>query len=243
MKLSSTVITIGIFFLIGILILSNSYKYKFRSSEGISVVGMAQVDFTSDLIVWEGNFTRKSADLKTAYAKLKEDEILIRAYLKEKGIPDSEVVISSVNLQQEFKTSYGNNGELISNTFSNYSLTQTVKIESNNIVKVEKISREATELIEKGIELSSMPPRYYYTKLTDLKMDLLAKASADAKQRASVIAESVGSALGNLKKAIMGVFQITGKNSNEEYSYGGSYNTSEKNKTATITIRVEYGLN
>jgi len=243
MKLSSTVITIGIFFLIGILILSNSYKYKFRSSEGISVVGMAQVDFTSDLIVWEGNFTRKSADLKTAYAKLKEDEILIRAYLKEKGIPDSEVVISSVNLQQEFKTSYGNNGELISNTFSNYSLTQTVKIESNNIVKVEKISREATELIEKGIELSSMPPRYYYTKLTDLKMDLLAKASADAKQRANVIAESVGSALGNLKKAIMGVFQITGKNSNEEYSYGGSYNTSEKNKTATITIRVEYGLN
>jgi hypothetical protein len=204
---------------------------------------MAQVDFTSDLIVWEGNFTRKSADLKTAYAKLKEDEILIRAYLKEKGIPDSEVVISSVNLQQEFKTSYGNNGELISNTFSNYSLTQTVKIESNNIVKVEKISREATELIEKGIELSSMPPRYYYTKLTDLKMDLLAKASADAKQRANVIAESVGSALGNLKKAIMGVFQITGKNSNEEYSYGGSYNTSEKNKTATITIRVEYGLN
>ena len=51
--------------------------------------------------------------------------------------------------------------------------------------------------------------------------------------------ESVDSKLGKMKKAVMGVFQITGKNSSEEYSYGGSYNTSEKNKTASITIRME----
>jgi hypothetical protein len=40
----------------------------------------------------------------------------------------------------------------------------------------------------------------------------------------------------------MGVFQITGKNSTEEYSYGGSYNTSERYKTASITIRMDYLL-
>jgi len=38
----------------------------------------------------------------------------------------------------------------------------------------------------------------------------------------------------------MGVFQITGKNNNEEYSYGGSFNTSSRLKTASITLRVEY---
>jgi len=243
MKLNSTSIIISISFLVGMLILSSAYKYKFRSNEGISVVGMAQVDFTSDLIVWEGTFNRESPDLKSAYASLKADELLIRSYLKEKGIPDSSIIISSVNLQQEFKSSYSTSGELISNVFSDYSLTQTVKIESSDILKVEKISRESTELIEKGIELSSMTPSYYYTKLSDLKMDLLAKASADAKQRATVISKSVNSSLGNLKKAVMGVFQITGKNSNEEYSYGGSYNTSEKNKTASITIRMDYLLN
>jgi hypothetical protein len=73
-------------------------------------------------------------------------------------------------------------------------------------------------------------------------MDLLSKASADAKLRAEAIAKSVDSDLGKMKKAVMGVFQITGRNSTEEYSYGGSYNTSEKNKTASITIRMEYGL-
>lgn len=242
MKLNSTPIIIGIAAIAAALIISNAYKYKFRSTEGISVVGMAQVDFTSDLIVWEGSYTRKSADLKAAYAQLKQDELLIRSYLNEKGIPDSSFVISSVSIGQEYKPTYGTSGELVSNIFSNYTLTQTVKVESTAISTIEKISRESTALIEKGIELSSMTPSYYYTKLSDLKMDLLAKASADAKQRASVIAKSVNSDLGTLKKAVMGVFQITGKNSNDEYSYGGSYNTTEKNKTASITIRMDYML-
>ncbi len=41
----------------------------------------------------------------------------------------------------------------------------------------------------------------------------------------------------------MGVFQITGKNSNEDYSYGGAFNTSAKNKTGSITIKMEFAAN
>jgi hypothetical protein len=73
-------------------------------------------------------------------------------------------------------------------------------------------------------------------------MDLLAKASADARQRAETIARSVDSRLDRLKRADMGVFQITGKNSNEDYSYGGAFNTTDKQKTASITIRMDYRL-
>ncbi len=71
-------------------------------------------------------------------------------------------------------------------------------------------------------------------------MDLLARASADAKQRAQTIAKNAGNSLGNLRKATMGVFQITGKNSNEDYSYGGAFNTSSKIKTGSITIKMEF---
>jgi len=242
MNRNTTAIILALSVIISSFILVNGYKYRFRSAEGISVVGMAQVNFTSDLIVWEGKYLRKSKDLKEAYAILKEDENSIRAYLRSKGITDSSVIISAVNIQQTFDTRYGSRGEVVSNDFSGYVLSQSVKIESRDIERIEKLSREVTELIEKGIELSSEPPSYYYTRLADLKMDLLAKASADAKLRANTIAESVNSKLGNLKKSVMGVFQITGKNSNEEYSYGGSYNTSDKNKTASITIRMEYML-
>ena len=124
--------------------------------------------------------------------------------------------------------------------FSGYNLTQTVKVESGNVDKVEKISREVTELIESGIELNSLAPDYYYSKLKDVKIDLLGQASADARSRAETIAKNSGSSLGKLRKANMGVFQITGKNSNENYSYGGVFNTSQKNKTGSITIKMEF---
>jgi hypothetical protein len=238
----TTPIVIALTAIIASLILVEGYKYRFKSAEGVSVVGMAQVDFSSDLIVWEGNYNRKSMDLKTAYASIKQDELMLREYLKKKGIPDSAMIFGAVNLTKEYNTNFGSNGEVLSNSFSGFALAQNFKVESKDITLVERLSREVTELIEKGIELNSFAPRYYYTRLADLKMDLLSKASADAKLRAEAIAKSVDSDLGKMKKAVMGVFQITGRNSTEEYSYGGSYNTSEKNKSASITIRMEYGL-
>ena len=33
---------------------------------------------------------------------------------------------------------------------------------------------------------------------------------------------------------------ITGKHSNEEYSYGGAFNISNKFKTASSTLKVDY---
>ncbi len=94
--------------------------------------------------------------------------------------------------------------------------------------------------MKNGIEFNSHKPDYYYSKLNELKIDLLAKASEDAKLRSEAIAKSAGMGLGKLKKATMGVFQITGKNNNENYSYGGSFNTNSREKTASITLRVEY---
>ncbi|WP_262915394.1 SIMPL domain-containing protein [Niabella ginsengisoli] len=118
-------------------------------------------------------------------------------------------------------------------------MSQTVKVESNDIPKVEALSREITELIQTGIELNSPEPLYFYTKLSDLKLDLLAKAAEDARKRADIIAKNTGGSIGSVSKANMGIFQITGKNSNEDYSYGGAFNTASKNKTASITVNLE----
>jgi uncharacterized protein len=223
-------------------ILANAYKYKFKTSETISVTGLAEKDFVSDQIVWTGNYSRKMMDLKSAYTLLKEDEGKIRTYLKEKAIAENEMVFSAVTIDKDFTTKFDADGKQIGNEFTGYNLKQDVTVDSKNIEKVEKISREVTELIQSGIEFNSSSPSYYYTKLSELKLDLLAKASADAKQRAETIAKNSGSSLGKIKKATMGIFQITGKNSNEDYSYGGAFNTSSKNKTASITTKIEYAV-
>lgn len=242
MKSYLSALIIGVSVLLSFYILSRAYTYKFRTNENVSVVGLAEIDFTSDLIVWEGSFTRKNFSLKDAYAALKNDENEIRNYLRSKDIPDSSVIFSSVDIMKEHINSFDRNGNISGSVFNGYNLTQRVKIESMDIDKVEKLSREVTGLIEKGIELNSAAPMYFYTRLASLKMDLLAKASADAKARAETIAESAGSHLGRPRKANMGVFQITGKNKNENFSYGGSFNTIDKFKTASVTVRIEYQL-
>lgn len=231
---------IALSIIIGLWIIGNAYNYKFRTSETISVTGLAETDFTSNLIVWNGAFNRNSIELKTAYASLKEDESVIKEYLNSKGIVDSNIVFSSVTVTKNFQRKFDDKGNEISTEFTGYTLTGNVKVESTDIERVEKLSREITELLEKGIELTSNAPEYYYTKLNELKIDLLAKASQDSKVRAETIANNSGGSLGGIKKATMGVFQITGKNSNEDYSYGGAFNTSNKLKTASITLKVDY---
>jgi len=233
-------VVIALAVIIGLWIIGNAYKYKFKSSETISVTGLAEIDFTSDLIVWSGTFNRYGFELKTAYSTLKQDETAIKAYLNSKGIPDSNIVFSSVNITKNYQRKYDDKGNEISADFSGYTLTGKVRVESRDINRVEKLSREITELLEKGIELNSNEPQYYYTKLNELKIDLLAKASEDAKTRAETIAKNSGGSLGGIKKATMGVFQITGKNANEDYSYGGAFNTTSKEKTASITLKVDY---
>ena len=153
----------------------------------------------------------------------------------------NEVVFSAVEIEKEYETQRYPDGSEIT-TFARYKLSQKVNIESKNVNLVELVSREVTELINDGIELSSNEPRYYYTKLADLKIDLLAAAAKDARIRAEKIAENAGASLGEMETGDMGIFQITGQNSNEDYSWGGTFNTSSRSKTASITVRVNFSL-
>ncbi|MFM2135108.1 MAG: hypothetical protein RL021_508 [Bacteroidota bacterium] len=221
-------------------LLGNSWNYRYKSQETISVTGLSTKDFSSDLIVWNGSYSRKSLELRLAYTQLKADETNIRNYLVKKGIAEKEIVFSSIEIDKQFSYRYDENGRQTGSEFTGYNLTQRVKVESRNIGRVEEVSRQVTELIEQGIEFYSSEPSYYYTKLADLKLDLLAKAAADARKRAQTIAENSGTAISGVRKATMGVFQITGQNSNEDYSYGGVFNTGSREKTASITIRMEF---
>ena len=230
---------VGVCIVLGALIIGNAYKYKFKERRTIRVTGSAETNFTSDLIAWNGSYNRTAFDLKGAYAQLKQDENNIKSYLKRKGITEKEIIFSSVKIDKQFTTKYTDEGRMTGSEFTGYNLTQNVKVQSNDIAKVEALSREITELIETGIELNSPEPLYFYTKLADLKLDLLAKAAEDAKKRAEIIAKNTGGSIAGVNRANMGIFQITGQNSDEDYSYGGAFNTSSKNKTASITVNLE----
>jgi hypothetical protein len=144
-------------------------------------------------------------------------------------------------MNENYDYEYNQDGRIIKTTFSGYTLTQGIVMKSTEVDKIEQISRDITQLIDFGVEFFSMPPEYYYTKLDELKLDLIAKSSENTRIRAETIVRESGAKISKLRSASLGIFQITPENSSTDtYSYEGSFDVSSKNKTAFITTRLEY---
>lgn len=178
----------------------------------ITVTGSAKKQIKSDYVTWKGTFSRQSANLSDAYSKLQGDLEKVKTYLSREGITESDYTVSSINTQVNYEVLP--NGYMSSNVDS-YRLYQDIDLRSGDIDKITKISRESTKLIQDGVQFQSMQPMYFYTKIADLKIDMLALATKDARNRAQKIAENSGAKLETLKTAKMGVFQITPINSND----------------------------
>lgn len=222
------------------IVLGRAYTYKYRSQDTIVVTGLGETEFVSDLIVWSGVLTAESQSAAAGYAQLEANKQKVQKYLTEKGIPADAVVFEFVNVDKQYESVYGPNGHWAGQRFTGYMLRQRFTVESTDVEKVEVVSREISSLIAQGVAIEAYAPDYYYTKLDDVKMGLIETASADARNRATKIAANAGTKIGHVASARMGVFQITGANSNEEFSAGGSFNTSSRTKKARITMRIEY---
>ena len=223
-------------------VLGRAYTYKFRSQDTIVVTGLGETEFSSDLIVWSGTLTAEAQNAAAGYAEIEASKAKVQQYLTAKGLPAEAVVFEFVNVDKQFSPVYNANGNWAGQRFSGYALRQRFTVESKEVEKVETISREISSLIAQGVSIEAYAPDYYYTKLDDVKMGLIETASADARTRAEKIADNAGATIGRVASARMGVFQITGANSNEEFSAGGSFNTSSRNKKARITMRIEYRI-
>ncbi len=242
MKQHLTAVIFALAIVLSSIVLGNAFLKRSQAQAKISVTGLGETDFISDLIVWEGLFEKQAYTLGEAYSGLEKDRKAVTEYLNSKGIASEEIVFSAVQSRQNTRAEYSPEGRFMGETFLGYILSQNISIESKEVEKVEKIAREITELLNKEIQFYSQAPRYYFTQLADLKIELISKATEDARIRAETIAKNSGATLGDLIVANMGIFQITGQNSGEDYSWGGTFNTSSKAKTASITMKLDYQI-
>lgn len=219
-----------------------SYK-KTTGSGGLNATGSANCDFESDLVVWRGSFTAYGTTAQEAYRIIKKDAEVTNDYLVKNGVTEEEMIFSSVSIAPRWEYEYDQYGYQTGKQFiSGYDLNQQITVTSNDIDKVDSISRDITQLIASNVEFSSGVPEYYYTKLDELKLKLIEEATQNAKTRINLMAEGTGSSTGRLLNANLGVFQITAQNTNSEYSYGGSFDTSSRSKTASITVKLNYSV-
>ena len=249
-KIKSSII-IGAAIIITAWILGKSFQNRNQNLDSISVIGLGTKDFVSDEILWSGSFNAQSMDIKTAYNKIVSDQKIVRDFFISKGFKTNEFSFGAVNFQKKFKEIRSENNENSYQTryeqvFDGYEASQTITFSAKKnpqlMKRIEEVSSKTSELINSGIELNSNSIQYTYSDLPSLKQSLIENATKDASERAQKIVKTADGSLGKLKSASMGVFQITGQGSTEEDSYGGNFDTYSKNKTARITVRLEYEL-
>lgn len=240
MKANSKYIIIALAIVLAAWLLGRAYTYKYRSQDTIVVTGLGETEFASDLIVWSGELVYETQDVASGYAQLERNKKKVIDFVTSRGLKAEQIVFKFVNVYKQTEPVYNAAGNYAGQRFTGHRLSQGFSIESADVDKVESISREISALIAQGVSIEAYQPSYYYTKLDDVKLSLIEQASADARARAEKIAENAGTAIGRVASAKMGVFQITGANSNEEFSAGGSFNTSSRQKKARITMKVEY---
>jgi hypothetical protein len=213
----------------------------------VSVTGSAQKVITSDVAKWRSSLSRSSdaAGLRDANAKLASDLAATLKFFREKGLEDKDVKVDPVMVSPVYanggggmyKGYPGDYGGII----QGYSLTQNIMVEAAKVDLITSIARDSSTLIERGVMFTSNPVEYYYSKLSDLKQEMLAEATKDARVRAGKIVESAGSNLGKLRSASMGVMQITPVNSTDVSDYG-YYDTTSIEKQITAIVRASFAV-
>jgi len=231
-------VIIGISMIVSSALIANGIANIKAKQNTITVTGSAKKQIRSDLVKWSGSFSVQSQDLKDAYKQLKDSYDKVKQYLISKGLNEKDLIFSSISTITNYEPLP--NG-MPSSKVQSYRLVQTVEITSTDVDKITEISRQATELINMGVQFESLPPQYYYTKIADLKVDMLGLATKDAKDRAEQIAKNTGIRIGNLKSARMGVFQITPLYSTEVSDYG-IYDTSSIDKEITAVVTCEFEI-
>lgn len=213
-------IILGIFFYVGR-----------KPEHTIKVTGYASKGFESDIVKWNLTITTSTSltGISAGYKTLKSNLAILTTALTNYGIDPNAITIQppSVNPLWEGGRQVG------------FSIRQSLTIISQNIAKIESLARSPDFIFEKEILLENSYLEYNYTRMEELKKELLALATQDALKRAQEIAKSAQARLGKIVSARQGVFQITEPYSTEVSDYG-IFSTTTRNKEIKVTVSASF---
>jgi uncharacterized protein len=222
------------------LVLSSSILVKgFRkANDSITVTGASTERIRSDAVDWTLEVSQSGPTQIASYGGLQPAVATTVAFLKAQGLADKEILLGAVKSEKE-EVRDPSTGVLRSTVWTT---RQPVLVASSRVETVAQVARVVSALIGQGVPLTINDPAYTYGKLATKRVDMLAKATRDARARAQAIAAEADARIGAIINADTGSFQITAPNSTET-GETGSYDTRTIDKDITavlaVTFRVE----
>ncbi len=231
----STVLAIGIAaagFLVG-----SGFEQARLGDRFVTVKGLAERDVEADLAVWPISFTTTGNDLATVQAEITEDASIIRRFLEAAGIAADAIETSSVQVQ-----------DLLAQAFrsgpveSRYIIEQTILVRTTDVDTVIQAHSQTSELIAQGVVLggtqgANAGPSFIFTRLNAIKPEMIAEATANAREAAQQFATDSQSTLGRIRRANQGLFQILPRDQVQ-----GLFEPQQRNKRIRVVATLEYTL-
>jgi hypothetical protein len=203
----------------------------------VTVKGVSERDVTADVALWPIRSVSTDDDLRKAQMRIKESKEVILEFLKRQGIPPAAAQVQRLNVTDVLANPY-RSGE----TRSRYIISQTLMVRSSDPTLIHKASQAIGELVDAGVVLSSTGgsndgPTYLFTGLNQIKPEMIAEATASARQAAEQFAKDSGSRVGGIRKASQGVFEILPRDRTP-----GVMEWTQPNKTLRVVMTIEYCL-
>ncbi|MEL7028601.1 MAG: SIMPL domain-containing protein [Pseudomonadota bacterium] len=207
-----------------------------QSARYVTVKGLAERPVKADVATWPLRFTATGDDLGSAQAKIEADARALLAFLAERGLPAADAKLQRLEVVDQLAQQY-RSGPLQGNRFI---ITQTVLVRTEAVDLVASLSRDLGELVKSGIVLQDqMGPTYAFTGLNDIKPEMIAEATRNARDSAERFAADSGSSVGSILRANQGVFQILPLVQGEMYGVGEA---GQIDKKVRVVATVDYLL-
>lgn len=208
--LTSTVVC-GVLVALGLLLLGVQIKKGLTSitdnQRVVTVRGLSEREVKANKVTWPIVSKNVGNDLASVYSEIQTTNSAILKFLKDNGISDSEISVNPPQVIDLQADRYRPD-----NIPYRYNVTNVVVVTSSQVDKVKSLIERQTELIRQGIAVVAgdyqYQTTYEYTDLNQVKPDMIADATRNAREAANKFADDSDSRLGKIKTASQGQFTI-----------------------------------
>jgi hypothetical protein len=190
---------------------------EFRAMERVvQVKGLSEREVAADTVIWPIKFNDVDNNLTTLVANVERKNEQIQAFLKLQGFSQKEITVAMPQIVDRQAGYYDPNANQM-----RYTASSTVTVYSSNVDLVHQAMAKLLELSKTGIAIAGQDydskPEFIFSGLNELKPDMIAEATRNAREVANKFAADSDSKLGKIKTASQGQFSITDRDSNTPY--------------------------
>ena len=155
----------------------------------VTVKGLAETFVKADLAVWPLRITATGTDLARIQDQIDADLGTITRFLTGHGIEAGAIQPQRVEVTDLLAQPY--RPERVDE--NRFIIAQTVIVRTEQVDRVAELNRQTGELVKQGVVLADTGgPTYLFTKLNDIKPQMLAEATRNARQAAEQFAADFG---------------------------------------------------